>query len=334
MSSCARRTALGIVLSLFALTSAQAAPADREARRGTVSATWENDRWAATDRHYTNGFRLNYLSPILPVDHWADDVADALPGLDTAGQTLLGYSFGQSMYTPADTSAVRRVEDDRPYAGWLYGELALMTASEGSLQTLALDIGVVGPWAGGEEVQNAVHRAIDVDTADGWSHQLKNEPGVVLTYEHKWRNIWKLAPGWLELDLMPHVGAAAGNVFTYGAAGATLRIGADLPNDFGAPRIRPSLPGSAYFEPEDSLGLYFFIGGEGRYVLRNIFLDGNTFDDSHGVDKSPLVGEWQFGAVLTVLDVRLAATYVVSTREFRGQEQPDQFGALTASFKF
>jgi lipid A 3-O-deacylase len=192
-----------------------------------------------------------------------------------------------------------------------------------------------GPWAGGEEVQNAVHRAIAVDTANGWSHQLDNEPGVVLTYEHKWRNIWKLAPGWLEFDLMPHVGAAAGNVFTYGAAGATLRIGADLPNDFGAPRIRPSLPGSTYFEPEDEFGLYVFVGGEGRYVLHNIFLDGNTFGPNRShVDKNPLVGEWQFGAVMTVFDVRLAATYVVTTREFVGQEQPDQFGALTASFKF
>ena len=50
--------------------------------------------------------------------------------------------------------------------------------------------------------------------------------------------------------MTPHVGGAVGNVLTYGAAGATLRFGEDLRNDLGGPqRIRPSLPGSAYFDP-------------------------------------------------------------------------------------
>jgi len=90
----------------------------------------------------------------------------------------------------------------------------------------------------------------------------------------------------LDADVLPHFGGALGNVFTYGAAGVTLRIGSGLEDDFGPPRIRPSLPGSAYFLPGKGFNWYLFAGLEGRAVLYNIFLDGNTFTDSHSVDKS------------------------------------------------
>ena len=323
-------------LAAPALAGAVAAgePQAAAEERGTLTVTWENDRWAATDRHYTNGIEFAYLTPPLPVDHWVDDIADATPGLELSSETRLGFSLGQSMFTPGDTSAVSLVEDDRPYAGWLYGGLAILTADEDSLQTYALNLGIVGPYAAGEPVQNSIHRLIDVDTADGWSNQLENEPGAVLTYEYKWRQFLPVEPGLLEFDVMPHAGVALGNVFTYGAMGATLRIGADLPNDFGAPRLRPSLPGSNFFKPDDAFGWYLFAGAEGRYVLRNIFLDGNSFADSHSVDKEPLVGDLQVGAVLTIFDARLAATYVFRTKEFQGQDRADEFAALSLSLKY
>src|SRR3546814_17784538 len=99
----------------------------------------------------------------------------------------------------------------------------------------------------------------------------------------------------LGVDVTPHLGAALGNVYTYGAGGLTLRFGEDLPDDYGPPRIRPALPGSDYFRPTDDFGWYFFAGAEGRIVARNIFLDGNTFKDSHSVDKRPLVADLQAG---------------------------------------
>src|SRR3546814_3846176 len=41
--------------------------------------------------------------------------------------------------------------------------------------------------------------------------------------------------------------------------------------------------------PSDWFGLYHFVSAEGRLMVRNIFLDGNTFEDSHSVDKYPRV---------------------------------------------
>jgi hypothetical protein len=136
-------------------------------------------------------------------------------------------------------------------------------------------------------------------------------------------------------DLTPHAGGALGNVFTYANAGVMLRYGKDLPLDYGPPRIQPSVPGSGFFIPQHGFGWYLFSGIEGRVVARNIFLDGNTFRDSRSVDKEPLVGDLQFGIVITWRDLRLSYTHVLRTREFKSQgDRRDDFGALSLSLQF
>ena len=102
------------------------------------------------------------------------------------------------------------------------------------------------------------------------------------------------------------------------------------------PRIGPGIAGAGYFKKSDwdDVAWYFFAGLEGRYVARNIFLDGNTFADSHSVSKNPFVGEFQAGAAVTWGHLRLTFTHILRTREFEGQTQPDQFGAISLSTAF
>src|SRR3546814_5793466 len=80
---------------------------------------------------------------------------------------------------------------------------------------------VVGPWSLADKTQIEYHKLIDVQVPEGWENQLENEPGVVLYYERKWRNIWDVDFGDLAMlnnlgvDLTPHIGGALGNVYTY-----------------------------------------------------------------------------------------------------------------------
>ena len=53
------------------------------------------------------------------------------------------------------------------------------------LDTLQLDVGLVGPAAGGAFVQNNFHRFIGDTTANGWANQLHNEPTLDLTFERR-----------------------------------------------------------------------------------------------------------------------------------------------------
>ena len=96
----------------------------------------------------------------------------------------------------------------------------------------------------------------------------------------------------------------------------------------------PSLPGSGFFEPQDDFGFYVFAGLDGRVMARNIFLDGNSFEDSHSVEKNILVGDAQVGIAFTIRAARLAYTHVFRTPEFSGQNNADKFGALSLSLRF
>jgi len=302
--------------------------------RGTLSFTAENDVFGGgTDRYYTNGVLLSWQSP-------SADLPWPLAALDRnldfvlgPGQLRWGLSFGQNIYTPQDTD--RRIPDprDRPYAGYLYGAASLTRSTERT-QTLAeVQLGVVGPAALGEFVQNNYHDLINVPRAEGWDRQLKDEPAATLLLERRWRVPLGTLGGW-QTEAIPVVSGAVGNVATYAAAGALFRIGQGLEADWGPVRIRPALAGSGFFQPRQEFGWYVFAGGEARGVARDIFLDGNTWRDGPRVDKRNLVGDFQAGVAVMWRGVRLAYTQVLRSEEFYGQTSRQSFGSVSVSFRF
>ena len=99
-----------------------------------------------------------------------------------------------------------------------------------SLDHLELQVGIVGPAALGEQVQNAFHRLFGLETSSSWAFQLKSEPGIVLSYDHKWRLSMPVAGG-LTVDAIPEFGGSAGNIYTYGEVGLMLRIGQNMNAD-------------------------------------------------------------------------------------------------------
>ncbi len=94
-------------------------------------------------------------------------------------------------------------------------------------------------------------------------------------------------------EILPHAGAALGTVRTFANVGGEIRAGLNLPDDFGTPSIGPaattSTPVDGNMASDRSrfdLGVYLFARVDGRAVARNIFLDGNTFSNSHSVDSN------------------------------------------------
>lgn len=318
---------------------------------GSLTVITENDKWAmrGDDRHYTNGVRLGWVSGAIDSRspwRWAAELGARIPTFSPQGETRLGFAIGQSMYTPGDTARAAPIRDDRPYAGWLYGAIALVhetrhqargLGSADTLDTLEINLGIVGPGAGGRKAQNDWHSFISVNEANGWSNQLPNEPGFVLYYERKWRDAVDLRTDLVDglaIDAIPHAAVSLGNVATYLAAGGSVRFGRNLDGDFGPPRIRPALSGNGYVRGTDGLGWYLFAGAEARVVAYDIFLDGPLFRSGPSVDKHPVVLDFQAGAALTWGSMRVAYTYVVRTREFTQQSTPDRFGAISLTIGF
>jgi Uncharacterized protein conserved in bacteria (DUF2219) len=137
------------------------------------------------------------------------------------------YYSGQSIFTPKNLSIRPPDPRDRPYAGWLYiGASLLQQTDHRMLENLELDAGVVGPGSLAKQVQNDFHQFIGVAQARGWSSQLQNEPGVMLSYERLWRVALPLVGDKNQgIDIVPQLGATAGNIMTYGEIGGLLRLG-------------------------------------------------------------------------------------------------------------
>lgn len=302
---------------------------------GTLTLEYENDLFAGEDRYYTSGVRATWLSPDERIPSWVQSGADLFPFFEPHGDLKLSYSLGQNMYTPEDIEDPDPPRGDRPYAGWLYFTVGLGNETARRVDRLQLNVGVVGPASLAEKTQAEIHRFTGSPQPKAWDTQLRNEPTVMLSYERQWRAwIGTGMDGW-GMDVTPHVGGAVGNVFTQVSAGLTVRAGRDLPLDWGPPRIQPALPGSGVFRPRSDFGWYIFAGLDGRAVARDIFLDGNTFRDSRSADKRPFIGEVQVGGAVNIgRRFRLTYTHVFPTREFRGQEGTQDFGAIAGSMVF
>jgi hypothetical protein len=292
--------------------------------------TLDNDFFAGFDRHYTNGLQLAILAR-------TDALPPSVRALQPFGADLdprFTFAIGQRIYTPANTDTERRDPADRPYAGWLYA-LAEFRARRGeALDHFMASVGVVGPASGARRTQSAVHRVLDEPDSRGWGSQLHNEPTLLFAYERAWPAAIASSAAGLQADFTPRAGASVGNALTYASAGAIMRVGRNLPDDFPATHISLGPPRDGYRGSHSTHGWYGWIGTDARYVARNIFIDGNTFRDSARVDRKPFVWDLQAGAAVAWGFHRLAFALVRRSEEFTGQAKSDKFGQLTYSFTY
>ena len=242
-----------------------------------------------------------------------------------------------NLYTPENISS--RIQDsrDRPWAGWLYLSLGMNTITDNHIDEVEATIGMVGPASFGEEAQKFIHRHVTSSPSPkGWSNQLDNEPGLMLAWQRSWPRSLSADIGPLFFSAAPYAGVTLGNVYTYANSGISLRLGPGSEKWQDAPvRVRPAMPGSGFFEiPASGWSWYVFAGAEARAVARNIFLDGNTFSDSHSVDKNPLVSDLNIGLAITYDQFRVGYTLNYRTREFEDQSDPQIFGALNFGYRF
>ena len=317
---------------------------------GRMSLRMDNDAFgsASQDHGYSNGLALTMVSPDLASQ--ADQACLpfvsrsinrylqwAHPGGFEQQHAIVGISHG--IYTPDDKTRSDLIEEDRPYAGVLLLSAGYNARSGDRLQTTHLRLGMVGPSAKGQEVQNAVHRVIDVRRAQGWEHQLRDEPLLQVVHErmHRWQpRASSNADGW-SWDVIGHAGGSLGNFATHANTGAELRFGWRVPDDFGSNPLRPAGEHSAPRSRGSIHGgwaWHVFASVEGRAVLRDITLDGNTFKNSHSVDKEPLVADLGYGAVVTRGRWKMTLAQYQRSREFEGQLEPPSFGSLSVSRAF
>lgn len=255
---------------------------------GCSPGTWrlreENDYFTLfnNDHDYTQG---------LIVEHETDDSLQAV---------------GQQIYTPVHKKESEVVEDERPYAGYLFGSLGKKVPLDESTKFLyGGDLGIVGPPALGKEAQCGVHALLDQACPKGWHNQLHTEPGATMRAGIQYQQASALS--FLRgLDTFKAI-AEAGNVSTAARLSTETRWG--------------------------TRDLYYFAGPTFNLVARDIFLDGNTWQDSHSVDKNWWYAQMSGGVGLRLGSVSLIWRLVINSPQFKEQGGSYNYGSVTIQWE-
>ena len=278
-----------------------------------------------TDRHYTHGTKLVYLTQ--PDWKWLEDFsAWSAAQADEEVETAVGFFLGQNIYTPDHVDAPqKRSPKDMVFAGWLYTGIFAQRATDHTLEDFELNIGVIGPSSKAEQVQRCIHNLLDSDAPIGWDDQLADELAADVRYMRQQR----LLEGWLapteKTDVIAEYGFTVGSVHRHAQAGVTFRYGFNLGNTFGPARL--ALPaGISTLRNKNEKSGYLFARASAKAVEYNRFLTG--------LDTEPLVGEFQAGAVYQCRQFELGYSQTLFTREFGEQSGKDSIGAVTLTWRF
>lgn len=335
----------------FLLAAALAAPVSADDgcasadERTTFTIRADNDVWggAHQDQGYSAGGMLQLASPTLPAGadsaclpagmRWLDRGSDWMGRGQARNVTL---AIVQAIYTPMDREATTQDPDDRPFAGVLHLTAGRNVRDGDRLHTTQLKLGIVGPSARAEQVQNAIHGLWGRSRFNGWDNQLRDEPVFALVHERAWRWLGPQPGDGLGWDFGTHAGGSVGNLATHLNGGAEVRFGKHLPDDFGSSPLRPGGENAAPVlrARDQGLGWHLYASFDARAVGHDLSLDGSTWKDSHSVDKKAFVADLTLGAVATYGQWRFAATHTRRSREFDGQRQAPVFGTFAISRSF
>lgn len=306
----------------------------------TRTFTAENDVFAGTDQHYTNGLRYSAVrADVGETPWWGREIARELGvcGTEQGNEARTcfrvdrGYAVTHTIYTPANLDTAAPIPGDRPYGGSLhYTTMFDLRNEERVHHHFEADFGVIGDWSLAEGVQTEWHRIINSDLPQGWDNQIDNSLTFLLLYRYR-RVIFQKFNADEDVrlfDLAPHAVGTFGNVFTYGGAGITARLGYNIPEEFHD-GIEPTAAGSLGGRPWQA---FVFAGAEGRAVGRNVFLDGNR-SNGPSIDKEPFVLDLSAGLAVGYKRLLVSYRLVQRSREFEGQSDPQNFGSIAITWR-
>lgn len=157
---------------------------------------YENDYFSATDYYYTQGIVLELGTPALKRSPLYKLLATPV-----MGHTTCNISLEHDVYTPCSINSYDIIYGERPFSACLF-----LKAQKITIDTLrkrrfsaGLTTGIIGPGAGAEELQTAVHRTLPHNSAPiGWSNQVQND--VIVNYQvnfekrlYAYRNFFELS---------------------------------------------------------------------------------------------------------------------------------------------
>jgi len=233
-----------------------------------ISLLTDNDLYTSTyrDRYYTNGLFVTFRS---------------LEKIKTKkiAKKIHSFQVGHMMFTPIKATLTFANTHDRPFAGYFYGEYgqSIFYNSQNVLM-VKLQIGVIGPSAKGQGLQNFMHKFYNYPEAKGWEHQIQNAFALNLntTYIKYFKNATSS-----HFAINSYNELKAGTMFTSISTGLYSRIGLKkLQNASNTVAFNSNLNNKIFQSFSES---FIYIKPMVNYVLYDATLQGSFLNTSSPV---------------------------------------------------
>ncbi|MCW3123964.1 MAG: lipid deacylase LpxR family protein [Flavipsychrobacter sp.] len=266
---------------------------------------YENDYFAATDQYYTQGFSFEL------VDQWMKNFPLSKALVHPKFNKLkYGLAVEHNGYTPTSIGSDAILYNDRPFAAdvSLKSFVIAIDTTRKQRFTTTLSVGIIGPGAGGKEMQTYIHKNTHNATPHGWDNQVQND--LLLNYQVDYqkqllayRNIFSLSG-----DAVARIGT----VNDKAALGLTMMIGYfDSPYGVTAPKesVKKHFRMYAYEHPMFQMMAYDATLQGGLFNKNSPYVIANT-------DLKRVLFENRFGFVVNYQRLYLEYFQSVRSNEF------------------
>jgi lipid A 3-O-deacylase len=139
---------------------------------------YENDFFSGTDRDYTQGIYIEKVNPWVKKFPFAKILWHPHTGV-----VKYGLAIEHDAYTPNLIYKSDIQYGDRPFAAALFLKTFLVSTNPEKSERVStlLSTGIIGPGAGGEQMQETIHHWINYIQPRGWHNQISND--VVVNYQ-------------------------------------------------------------------------------------------------------------------------------------------------------
>jgi lipid A 3-O-deacylase len=240
-----------------------------------TSLSVDNDYPFMTDQYYTAGIELGfrYLAKSgIPILHNND-----------SSKTLFSIRAGVKLFTPkdVDTQDIRYM--DRPYCGWSYINADLTNfRRKNSGNIFSLQVGVVGKENGLGQLQQWLHKTINLYGIEGWDSQIANEWVINSSAQHV--HGFTLSRN---AEIVSSSGAFLGTGLNKLSQDLTLRL-------FRFNPLWASSFSNAFLSrTKNKSEFFFFASASADYTISNIFMQGSLFSGNPSL-YTTTINPWLF----------------------------------------
>ncbi|GAB3916372.1 lipid A deacylase LpxR family protein [Mucilaginibacter boryungensis] len=296
-----------------------------QSRKNEVGIQADNDSFLGqgSDRYYTNGIFIYYRHALKVSE-----------GGTKLKNKVLGFEAGQKIFNPQSGSIPSVDYLDRPFAGYLYigSTLNFLYSNESNLK-FGAQIGVVGPGAGGKEIQEDIHKWFGFYPPTGWEHQVHDGAELNLSAEYN-----KLLTRGNGIDLTFNSYGNLGNGFTGAGAGLMLRAGNfnQLFNSVSTQSTASNIDSKSALHQHEFFAYY---KPALNYVAYDATIQGSLFNAHNNpqevtLDREPFIFSNQIGGAYTANHWVFDVSVIFHSKDVKQMVQLHQWGSVTVLYRF